>query len=193
MNQRTYDASINMSKAPLLRRLRKWLNAALGSVAVFLVTALLATPPALAQNVPICEALTLYGNAVDQGLCKSLSPTTQNLWVCSLTNTDPDIHTTFNANTNLHFTVRTPPAAPTCEGASYLTGNWNAQQRQLRFQANQPQKVCSVDLTSYLTRLNAVERRAGCQQAFTNAQAAGRITPDVATSYITQCRVNNCQ
>lgn len=192
MNQRTDDASINISKAPRLRRLRKWLNAALGSVAVFLVTALIAIPPALAQNVPICDALTLYGNAVQQGLCQSLSPTTQNLWVCSLTNTNPDIHTTFNTNTDLHFTVRTPPAYPTCEGSSYLTGTWNAQQRQLNFQANQPQQVCNVNLASYLTRLNTLAPNNGCQQAFINAQGAGRITPSVAQSYINQCNVNHC-
>ncbi|MFK0732177.1 MAG: hypothetical protein ACFKPT_10165 [Gloeotrichia echinulata GP01] len=192
MNQRTSDASINTSNAPRLRPLRKWLKVALGSVAVFIVTAFIAIPSALAQ-VPICDALTLYGNAAAQGLCKSLSPTTQTSWVCGLTNTDPDVHTTFNATTDLHFTVRTPPGVPTCEGKSLLTGEWNAQLRQLKFQDKQPQTVCKVNLVSYLARLNAVVRQAGCQNAFTNAQAARRITPAVADSYINRCRANNCQ
>jgi hypothetical protein len=55
--------------------------------------------PARAQPVNTCEAITLYGNAANQGLCKSLSPGTQNHWVCDLTAGNPDIHLTFNANT----------------------------------------------------------------------------------------------
>jgi len=190
MNQRTDDASTNISKAPRLRRLRKWLNAALGSVAVFLVTSIIAIQPALAQSVSICDALTLYGNAVDQGLCKSLSPTTQNLWVCTLTDANPDVHTTFNAVTDLHFTVRTPPPT-SCEGSSDLTGTWNVQQQQLAFQPNQPQQVCGVNLASYLTRLNALAPNNECKQAFIDAVAKGKITQSVAQSYINQCN-NNC-
>ncbi len=46
--------------------------------AFFTGAVIMAVQPASAQ-VPVCQALTLYGNAVNEGLCKSLSPGTQNL------------------------------------------------------------------------------------------------------------------
>ena len=190
MIQRTDDATKYNTKALRQQRIQKWLYAVLGSVAVVLATAVIAIQPALALNPPIGDALTLYGNAVEQGLCKSLSPTTQNLWVCALTDTNPDVHTTFNATTDLHFTVRKPPVNPICQGNSYLTGTWNAQAKNLTFQADQPNIVCEVNLQDYLTRLNAVEANNGCVEAFVNAMNAGKITQSVAQSYIDVCRQN---
>ena len=73
------------------------------------VALLLAADAGFAQ-VPTCEALTLYGNAANSGLCKTLSPATQNLWVCGMTTANPDVHTTFNAATALHVTVVYSPA-----------------------------------------------------------------------------------
>src|SRR5262245_44667137 len=89
--------SREMRVAPAPRRAR--FLALLGVLVLALVS-----QPAAAQ-VPVCQALTLYGNAANTGLCKSLSPGTQNLWVCGLTTGVTDIHTTFNAATALHLTV----------------------------------------------------------------------------------------
>ncbi|HWU52355.1 MAG TPA: hypothetical protein VN153_06010, partial [Tahibacter sp.] len=92
-----------------------------GRIALAALALLLAAPLCHAQ-VPVCDALTLYGNAVNSGLCRSLSPTTQNLWVCELSGVNPDVHTTFNAATALHVTVRTDVNPPSCQGNSTLAG-----------------------------------------------------------------------
>lgn len=123
-----------------------------------------------------CNRVLMYGNAAASGLCRSLSPASQNLWVCELS-ASPDIHTTFNNATALHLTVR----SPSCEGNSYLQNNWP----NLARQQGQPQTVCGVSVDNYVARLNAVPQTYGtATQAFTAAQNAGRITPAVATSYI---------
>lgn len=145
----------------------------------------LVASPAFA--VTTCEALTLYGNAVVTGLCRTLSPGTQNLWVCGLTDANPDVHSTFNRATPLHITVRTT----VCEGASVLAGAWpNA----LTLAAAQPVNICNVNVQNYVARLNAVPETYGCQASFVQAQALGRITPAIATSYIDLCNdpVLNC-
>ncbi|MCP4687788.1 MAG: hypothetical protein GY859_07040 [Desulfobacterales bacterium] len=161
---------------------------------LFTGAVIFAVQPASAQ-VPTCEALTLYGNAVNQGLCKSLSPGAQNLWVCALTNTDPDIHTTFNAATALHVTVRTPPGIPTCQGNSTLAGNWPGA---LAIQGGQPNAVCNVNIPNYVRRLNAVPRMAQnggqsfCRTAFLAAGANLKISQAVMASYLTLCNNNAC-
>ena len=78
-------------------------------LALAATAALAAATSAAAQAVPTCSALSLYANAARTGLCRSLSPTTQNLWVCELSGANPDVHTTFNAANALHITVRQAP------------------------------------------------------------------------------------
>ena len=76
-------------------------------LAVLVACALLAAS-AKAQ-VDRCTALTFYGNAVNSGLCRNLSPAGQNLQVCELSAGQPDIHLTFSnaaiGDVSLHFTV----------------------------------------------------------------------------------------
>jgi hypothetical protein len=149
------------------------------ATAAVLVLAACQTADVATVGVPsplTCNRVLMYGNAATSGLCRSLSPATQNLWVCELAS-GPDIHTTFNNSTALHVTVR----GSGCEGNSYLAGNWN----NLARQQGQPQTVCGVNIDNYVNRLNAVPLAHNTvTSAFTAAQAAGRITPAVATSYI---------
>lgn len=145
-------------------------------------------------HVPTCDALTLYGNAANSGLCKSLSPATQNLWVCDLTGADPDVHTTFNAATALHITVRTPPGIPTCEGLSLLAGHWPAA---LTIAAGQPGVLCNVPIQPWVDRLNAVPQvpaggTTACRAGFLAAGAAGRITQATMQSYLLTCAAQQC-
>ncbi len=70
-------------------------------LALAATAALAAATSAEAQAVPTCSALSLYANAARTGLCRSLSPTTQNLWVCELSGANPDVHITFNAGNAL--------------------------------------------------------------------------------------------
>lgn len=137
--------------------------------------------------VTTCQALTLYGNAAVTGLCRTLSPGTQNLWVCGLTDANPDVHSTFNRTTPLHITVRTT----VCEGASILAGSWPDA---LAIGVNQPEAICNVNVQNYVARFNAVPQTYGCQESFVQAEQLGRITPATATSYITLCNdpVLNC-
>jgi hypothetical protein len=158
--------------------------------------ALIAANPgvSLAQTVPICDALTLYGNARADGTCRSLS--TNNLWVCELTTADMDVHSTFNATTNFHITVR---QGSNCEGLAYLAGTWPANQGVgLAFSnAQQPRTICSVNVQGYIDRFNGTTRTpAGgttfCQAAFVKAQNAGKISNQQATFYIGLCTNNQC-
>jgi hypothetical protein len=164
------------------------------------VAALLVSSPALAQGpVPICDALSLYANGARTGLCKSLSPTTQNLWVCGLTGEVTDVHTTFNAATALHVTVRVNPGAPTCQGNSTLTGVYPAMPGNLlRRVAGQPAIVCGVSIDNYLLRLNAVPQLPAApgqnrvQTAMLNALAAGRVTAGDAQTYMNTAVAQGC-
>ncbi len=164
--------------------------------------ALIVASPARAQPpVPVCDALSLYANGADSGLCKSLSPTTQNLWVCELTGEVTDVHTTFNAATALHVTVRINPGAPTCQGNSILTGSYpSVVGNALRRAAGQPAVVCGVSIDNYVQRLVAVPQLLAApgqnrvQTAILNALAAGRVTAPVAQTYINTAAPNqqNC-
>ncbi len=155
--------------------------------------------PAAAQ-VPVCQALTLYGNAASESLCKTLSPGTQNLWVCALGNSGvTDVHTTFNAATALHLTVRDNPAPPGCEGNSTLAGTWPAGAGAgLVIAAGQQGTVCQVDLQNYIRRLNAVTRMAPaggqslCRSAFLSAGNQNKISQPVMQSYLNLCNQHMC-
>jgi|GEM_PF-4516417 len=146
-------------------------------------------------QVNTCDALRMYGAAVTSGLCKSLSPGNQHLWVCDLTGGAPDIHTTFNAATNLHVTVRHNPAPPNCQGNSYLSGVWPAG---LGIQAGQPAFVCQVSIQGYVDRLNAVAAipampgQSLCRSAFLAAQHAGKLTAAQTHLYLANCGTNAC-
>lgn len=170
---------------------RTWLLSGLAAACLLLAGA----GPAAAQAVPACSALTMYGNAANTGLCKTLSPTTQNLWVCGLTTTDPDVHTTFNLATALHVTVRTPPGVPTCQGNSTLTGAWP---NNLAIAAGQPAAVCNVGIQNYVNRLNAVPQmpaqagQTACTTPFIAAMNAGRISQAVGQTYINTCNAQGC-
>lgn len=171
-------------------------HVAFAGIGLWLCCALLmaGAAPASAQPVPVCEALTMYGNAVNTGLCRSLSPTTQNLWVCALTDSDPDVHTTFNLATALHVTVRTPPGVPTCQGNSTLTGHWPAA---LAIAGGQPAVICGVGIQNWVNRLNAVPQMpAGgqtlCTAPFLAAGAAGRISQNTMQSYLNTCNAQAC-
>jgi hypothetical protein len=159
-------------------------NTAVGLAAALAV--LLATTASLAQ-VATCDALTLYSNAVNTGLCRQLS--TGNLWVCELTGANPDVHTTFNAGNNLHITVRTP-GPPPCQGNAQLTGNFPGA---LALQAGAPAAICNVQLQNWVNRLNAVAQgnvpagQTNCTAGFIAAQAAGRINGATRGFYVNLC------
>ncbi|MGO6846626.1 hypothetical protein [Rhizobium ruizarguesonis] len=137
-------------------------------------------------NVATRQALTLYGNAALTGLCRHLS--TNRLWVCELSD-NPDIHLTFNADTALHITVRTP----SCEGNSVLDGEWPDN---LKLAPGQPEKVCNVKIYDekegdYLDRLNALpEIISECRDSFQEAFAMNRLNARTADFYIQQCKRN---
>ncbi len=161
------------------------------TVGMLLASLALATP-AMAQ-VPTCEALSLYGNAYNEKLCKSLSPTTQNLWVCGLTDGMTDVHSTFNAVNPLHITVRINPGAPTCQGNSTLAGNWPGA---LTIAVGQPAAICGVNVQSRVDRLNAVNQLpAGgstlCRAPFLAALAHGA-DPALMQSYLNTCMAMAC-
>lgn len=169
-----------------IRSIASWL--VVGALLCVLVAG---TTPAIAQ-VPTCQALSLYGNAFNEKLCKSLSPTTQNLWVCGLADS-PDIHTTFNAATALHVTVRNNPAPPGCEGNSQLAGHWPGG---LVIAGGQPAMVCNVNVQNWVNRLNAVNQLpAGhatlCRAGFLAALAKGA-DPALMQTYLDTCQAIGC-
>lgn len=149
----------------------------------------------LAAGVSTCDALTLYGNAANQGLCKSLSPGSQNLWVCNLTDGSPDIHSTFNNITALHITVREYPLSSGCEGYSTLSGSWPGQLTVLKGQSHM---ICGVNIQGYIDRFNAVKRidamqnQSYCRTAFMKAQENLRLDPSITTQYLALCNLYDC-
>ncbi|MCG6117917.1 MAG: hypothetical protein MEQ07_06950 [Aquimonas sp.] len=159
---------------------------------VLLLTSVAAVSPAIAQ-VSTCDALTLYGNAYNEKLCKSLSPTTQNHWVCALTDGTRDIHTTFNALTLLHLTVRDNPSPPGCTGNSTLGGTWPGN---LVIGMGQPAVVCGVNVQNWVDRLNAVNRlpangQTFCRAGFLAALANGA-DPALMQTYLNTCAAQAC-
>lgn len=161
--------------------------------AVALLTGAIFVSPVAAQ-VSTCDALTLYGNAANSGLCKTLSPGTQNLKVCELASS-PDIHITFSAGTPLHLTVRDQAKQPSCEGNSMLNGIWPAA---LNIGANQPNRICGVDVQNWVNRLNAVPQvapvgaQSNCGSGFVTAGNSGRLKPQEVTQYNQLCQQHNC-
>lgn len=151
--------------------------------------------PASAQTasprVNVCQALTLYGNAAREGLCKNLSTGTN--WVCELAKENNlDIHTTFNATTPFHITVRPCPAGE----RSDLTGTWP---NSLIIAQNQPITLCGVSIQTYVDKLNKVTQvnsapapETLCTTAFKKAVEAGKIDGTVANFYKDKCKVNRC-
>jgi len=158
------------------------------------VAALMSTQVRAQAPVPTCQALSLYANAANTGLCRSLSPTTQNHWVCELGD-NPDIHTTFNAANNLHITVRTlnPGGGVQCQGNSQFTGNFPGA---LALVNGAP--ICNVNIQNYAARLNAVPQlpaapgQTRVQTAALAAVAAGRLTIQVAQTYINTAAAQGC-
>lgn len=152
------------------------------------LAALLSAVPAQAA-VPTMDALTLYGNAVDGGLCKSISPSTQTLWVCELSQ-NPDIHITFNRGTDLHLTVRMTSAYGTqCDRNSYLDGGWPGH---LIIRTGEPAAICNINVQSWVDRLNSATSKSGvvipnCKNSFVQAQTDLRISATVANGYINRC------
>lgn len=147
-----------------------------------------ATSPDLPMVVAPCNAMLLYGNAAASGLCQSVSPATQNLWVCELASS-PDIHTTFNNAVNLHLTVRTAGQPPACDQNASLDGAWPA----LIVAAGQPGVICGVDVGRYVARLNAVPATyASVPAAFTAAYQAGRISVGVQQSWVAKAVQLGC-
>ncbi|MGR9147662.1 hypothetical protein ACU8MP_35945 (plasmid) [Rhizobium leguminosarum] len=135
---------------------------------------------ALAQ-VPIRQALTLYGNAVGSGLCRQLG--VNSLWVCMLSYS-PDIYLTFNAHAALQIKVWTP----TCVGFSLLDGTWP---NELEIASGEPEEVCNVAVKeNYLKRLNAQAQKADCEESFIRARIMNRINWKTTQFYIQQCKLN---
>jgi hypothetical protein len=152
------------------------------ATAIAAVFLLAAASTRAGATVPICEALTLYGDAAAAGVCTSLSPAIQNLWVCELAG-EPDIHSTFNLDTAFHITVRSAE----CEGYALLDGTWP---NGLVFAAGASSTVCDVDLTNYVQSLNAVPQLPAApgqtllKAGFIAAIGEGRLTPSIAQGYI---------
>ncbi|WP_019832542.1 hypothetical protein [Sphingomonas sp. PR090111-T3T-6A] len=151
-----------------------------GAAAVALAAAI----PASAQ-VTMCDALALYGNATANGDCLSLSPTSQNLWVCGLQAAPNDVHLTFNASTPLHLTVRI--TAPACEGNTQINGTFPGHMTLASTKA-----ICGVAVGPILTRLNAIPQLPSSGKtpgsvvrgAFIVALEHGRTDPSTAQGYI---------
>jgi hypothetical protein len=144
--------------------------------------------------VSVCGALTLYGNAVDQGVCLNLSPATQNHWVCELVTT-PDIHLTFNKTTDLHVTVRDSRTTPPCDENSYLTGAFPAQ---LKIDAGQKKTLCTVPIQPIVDQLNTIPElqpsrsQSKCVEPFAKAVEDLRLSPSLAQTYIDRCKEMSC-
>jgi|GEM_PF-5814210 len=167
--------------------------------------------PTLAQAVPVCDALTLYGNAFNRPLtagnrCLTLTPTTQTHWVCSLPNGNLDVHLTLNQATALHITVRGFGSTPSCDRNSPLTGTWPlaSMTPQLMIQPGSDTILCSVNVGNIVENLNKVEavppaeqvqpnqfRLARCRQPFLDALKNGA-DPSLMQSYLDACD-QNCQ
>jgi hypothetical protein len=164
-------------------------------LAIATTAALATTTSAEAQAVPTCSALSLYVNAARTGLCHSLSPTTQNLWVCELSAANPDVHTTFNAGNPLHITVRQAPQPGGCQGNANFTGNYPGA---LAFPGGGGGPICNVNIQSYRDRLNAVPQLAAVhgqtlvQTGALAAVAANRLTAAVAQTYINTAAHQHC-
>ncbi|MEF2265622.1 hypothetical protein JAB6_20970 [Janthinobacterium sp. HH104] len=161
--------------------------------AAMIVSLLSASSCALAQVPNRCPSLAFYGNAATSGLCKSLSPATQNLQVCELTAAQPDVHLTFGLQPNgvnppvpLHLTVRTQ--ANNCEQATNIVQNAAG-----AFVAQSNALLCGVDPVTYVQRMNAQtivpgsNGQSACRTAFINAQTGGKLTPAVAQGYLNAC------
>jgi hypothetical protein len=160
----------------------------LSLIAAAAVTAL--TTAQAGAAVSTCQALSLYANAANTGLCKSVSPTTQNLWVCELAQS-PDVHLTFNAGTNLHVTVR--KLSPACEGLAQFNGAFPG-----GLTLAQPHTICGVNVADYVPRLNAVPQLAAApnqtlvKTAILAAKNRGRVTDAVAQTYIATATHQGC-
>jgi len=147
----------------------------------------------LSTSVPVCDGLTLYGNARASGLCKTLSQG-NNLWVCELA-TSPDIHTTFNKTTGLHLTVR----SQSCDKNSYFTGKWNSAGKTLKVASGSSASICGVDVAKYATRLNDVHQNpasagvTACKAGFDAAYGSGKIDAKTYNFYTGLCKANSCQ
>jgi hypothetical protein len=174
MTQENVDSSKSLLKTSNRIARKWWVLAVFSSLTVFPITALAQT------NVSINSALRLYGNAVNSRLCKKLSPATQNLWICELSSSNPDVHLTFNDKTPLHITVRTKG----CEGNAYLEGSFPGK---LALKKNQKKEICKVNVENYVKRLDDVRQERGCKEAFTEAAAKDRISHSVKDSYIKRC------
>jgi hypothetical protein len=154
------------------------------SLAVAALAALSLTAATQAEAVTTCHSLQLYAGGISPSippartlpsLCKSLSPTTQNLWVCELAS-NPDVHLTFNATNNLHITVR--KLSPACEGNAQFGGTFPG-----RLTLSSTAAICGVNVASYLDRLNQVPQ-VPIVAAMNNAVTLGRISQSTAQSYI---------
>lgn len=182
------------SSADLGRRGR-WLRRTAAKGAIVVTTVSLSLTTATAQSVRVCSGLGLYGNAAFEGLCKSLSPTTQNLWVCGMTTGITDVHVTFNATTAMHITVRINPASPTCEGLAYMRGTFP---NRFSLSPAQPTVICGVNVADYVARLNAVGAMpaipglSACQAAFDEAAGTLRLNSNIAGSYMNSCKKARC-
>ncbi|WP_298691605.1 hypothetical protein [uncultured Sphingomonas sp.] len=163
-------------------------------LALAATAALAAATSAEAQAVPTCSALSLYANAARTGLCRSLSPTTQNLWVCELSGANPDVHITFNAGNALHITVRQAPQPGGCDQHTNFTGNYPGGLAL----AGGGAPICNVNIRNYRDRLNAVQQLQAVhgqtlvQAAALAAVAASRLTPAVAQTYINTAANQHC-
>ncbi|WP_420405928.1 hypothetical protein [Nisaea sp.] len=169
----------------------KLTTAARRSLLGITISALAAAPlPALA--VTNCEGFTLYGNAMNQGLCKSLSPATQNLWVCGMTTGSTDVHVTFNRGTPIHLTVRINPGNPTCQGNTPIGGAFPG----ALTMPGAPAMICGVSTQNWLARLNAVAQMpAGgatlCRAPFLAMIGNGKMSPGDANTYLLECNAGN--
>ena len=146
--------------------------------------------PFAQAQVLTCNALTMYGWGVSSGTCSSLSPATQNLWVCEISHGNPEIHTTFNAATPLHLTVRSGTG---CEGNTGINGAFPANLA-LANNAN----ICGVTVTNYRDRLNAIMQgptpggATACRAGFLTASAASRLGPTAQAAYLNLCNAQHC-
>lgn len=146
-------------------------------------------------QVPTCDALRLYGNAAESGLCRQLTPAGQQHLVCELAD-HPDIHLTFNDRTALHVTVREQGGNRNCEGNSYLTGMWPAS---LGIRAGDPNTVCGVGIQQWVDQLNNVGvaqpsgKQTPCTAAFIAAGNTGNISQKQVSDYKQLCGRYRCR
>jgi hypothetical protein len=151
------------------------------------------------SKAEMCSYLSMYGNGLYFGQCHQLSiPNAHNQWVCELQGA-PDVHTTFNASTDFHITVKKPEAddQQACDEHSYLTGLWVSGNGSIALAGDQQGVLCGVSVQPFIDKLNAIlavpfDNSSACKAGFLNASIQDKISIGDAQKYMNLCQRYAC-